>query len=244
MRLLHSAHQGCTGMKSRADVTIYWPGINSCILNFRAQCHSCTTNAPSQSKEPLLLTSSPEWPFQQICADYFELDGNGYLTIVDRFSGWISLYYFRGSATASQLINICRSLFVTFGTPEEISSDGGPQFKSNTFQAFLYTWGIYHCKSSVEYPQSIGRAELGVKTAKRILWDNTSRNGSIDNNKAARALLQYHNTPLPDLKLSPAQILFHRQSRDHIPAYPSQYHLHEEWQSPAKLFSNNATNAC
>ena len=46
--------------------------------------------------------------------------------------------------------------------------------------------------------------------------------------------MQYHNTPLPDLKLSPAQILFHRQLRDHIPAHPSQYQLHEEWLLLAK----------
>ena len=229
IRLLHSAHQGCTGMKSRAETTVYWPGINSCILNFRAQCRSCSIHAPSQPKEPLIITPSPEWPFQQVCADYFEIDGNGYLTIVDRFSGWISLYYFPGKATATQLISVCRSLFVTFGTPEDLSSDGGPQFISTKFQEFLTIWGIHHRKSSVEYPQSNGRAELGVKTAKRILRDNISSNGSLDNNKVARAMLQFHNTPLPDIKLSPAQILFHRQLRDHIPAHPSQYRLHDEW---------------
>ena len=139
------------------------------------------------------------------------------------------MYYFRGSATSNQLVSICRSLFITFGTPEELSSDGGPQFTANIFKQFLDTWGIHHRLSSAEYPQSNGRAELGVKTAKRILLENTSTNGSIDNNNAARALLQYHNTPLPDIQLSPAQILFHCQLRDHIPTHPSRYRLHAEW---------------
>ena len=33
----------------------------------------------------------------------------------------------------------------------------------------------------------------------------------------ARALLQYRNTPLQDLKLSPAQILYGRELRDCMP---------------------------
>ncbi len=68
-----------------------------------------------------------------------------------------------------------------------------------------------------------------MKAAKKIPLDNVLPNGTIDNNKVARAILQYRNTPLPDLKLSPAQILFHRQLRDHIPTHPSHYQLHSSW---------------
>ena len=32
--------------------------------------------------------------------------------------------------------------------------------------------------------------------------------------------MQYHNTPLPYINLSPAQILFHHKLHDHIPANP------------------------
>ena len=41
--------------------------------------------------------------------------------------------------------------------------------------------------------------------------------------------MQYRNTPLPDMKLSPSQILFHRQQRDHLPSHPTNYKLHEDW---------------
>ena len=43
------------------------------------------------------------------------------------------------------------------------------------------------------------------------------------------SLLQYRNTPLPDIALSPAQILLHRQLRDSIPAHPAHYKPHKEW---------------
>ena len=71
--------------------------------------------------------------------------------------------------------------------------------------------------------------EVAVKTAKRIIHNNTSPDGSLDNDKAARGILQYRNTPLPDINLSPAQVLLHRQLRDSIPAHPAHYHPHKEW---------------
>ena len=100
---------------------------------------------------------------------------------------------------------------------------------SNEFQNFLHQWGVRHCRSSANYPQSNGRAELGVKAAKRLIINNTKSDGSLDNNKAAQAIMQYRNTPLPYINLSPAQILFHHQLHDHIPANLVHYKLHKDW---------------
>ena len=235
LQALHSAHQGCTGMQNRANDSIYWPGLNRDIHRVRDNCKTCTAHSPSQSKEPITPTPPPQYPFQMITGDYFMITGHHYLVIVDRFSGWICVYHFgTNEATSATLISICRTLFTTYGVSEEFGSDGGPQLTSNSFQTFLKNWGVHHRLSSAEYPQSNGRAELGVKAAKRIIYDNVSSNGRIDNDKVARAILQYRNTPLPNFKLSPAQILFHRQLRDHVPAHPSRYHLHSSWLLTAK----------
>ena len=230
---LHAAHQGTTGMTARANQTIYWPEMNASIRNHRSMCQSCCQIAPSQSSEPLILTPPPQWPFQQICADYFENEGHSYLTIVDRFSYWINIYHFPSTATATSLLTQLRLLFTSYGVPEEIPTDGGPQFSSSAFRSFLKNWSVSHRPSSARYPQSNGRAELAVKTSKRIILDNTMR-GSLDNDSAVRAILQYRNTPIQHLGLSPAQILFHRQLRDHMPNRPHHYHLHKEWISLAK----------
>ena len=94
---------------------------------------------------------------------------------------------------------------------------------------FLKSWGIKHRLSSVAYPQSNGRAELAVKSGKRIIRDHTTSDGSLNADKAALAILQYRNTPLQDIDLSPAQILLHRQLRDGLPNHPSHYQLHKDW---------------
>ena len=152
---------------------------------------------------------------------------------MDRFSGWICIYHFHpGHKTAKQLIDILHNLFTAYGLSEELSSDGGPQFVATSFKEFLSAWGVHHHLSSVSYPQSNGCPELEVKAARRIVLNNTLSDGSLDNNKAARAILQYRNTPLNDIHLSHAQILLHRHIHDHLPTHPHHYHLHlhPEWQ--------------
>ena len=69
---------------------------------------------------------------------------------------------------------------IIYGIPEELASDGGPEFQSNTLQGFLCTWGVHHQLSSVAFPHSNCRAELGVKIMKRILTNNTGPSGGLD----------------------------------------------------------------
>ena len=109
---------------------------------------------------------------------------------------------------AAGLIAHLRNFFHMFGVPEELSSDGGPQFTALVTQEFLSKWGVRHRVSSAYFPQSNGRAEVAVKTAKRLLLDNIGHSGSLDNDRFLRAILQLRNTPDPDCKLSPAEIVF------------------------------------
>ena len=46
--------------------------------------------------------------------------------------------------------------------PEQFSSDSGLQLNSMAFKEFFSRWGVKHHLSSVEYPRSNGRVELGV----------------------------------------------------------------------------------
>lgn len=235
LKCLHSAHQGVVGMKARANDSVYWPGMNASIRNYRYNCITCSRNAPSLPHEPIQMTPTPEWPFQQIVMDLFYVKSFTYLACADRLTGWLILYRIKpGQAVASRLISICREIFQTYGAPEELSTDGGPPFSAYSFQQFLKTWAVKQRISSVAYPQSNGRAELAVKTAKRLIKDCTGHQGSLDNNMAAQAILQYRNTPIQGIGLSPAQLLLHRRLRDFIPSHPQLYKPHPEWIAAAQ----------
>jgi len=98
-----------------------------------------------------------------------------------------------------------------------VETDGGPPFNSAEWRAFLKKWGIKHRLSSAGYPQSNGRAELAVKTAKRVLSDNVTPSGTLDRDAVVRAFLQYKNTPVRGLAESPAQIIYGHPIRDSLP---------------------------
>jgi hypothetical protein len=65
-----------------------------------------------------------------------------------------------------------------------------------------------------------------------MLQDCVSRAGSINNNKFMKAILQYRNTPHKEGRRSPAQMVFGRALRDHIPCLPYKYAASETGASP------------
>ena len=182
LHCLRSAHQGVVGMKARANELVYWPGMDALIHSIRANCMICSNITPSQPQEPIILTRSPDWPFQQIVMDHFYVRDYAYLACADRLSSWLILYHLEpGHTTTSKLMSISQQLFQAYGASDELSTDGGLPFTSSTFQEFLRMWCVKHRLSSVTYSQSNGRAEIVVKTTKRIVNRNAGSQSSLDN---------------------------------------------------------------
>ena len=128
--ILHSGHQGVTTMVAIASQSVFWHGINEEIKSRRAACISCNRVAPSQAAAPPWPLPKPSYPFEMIATDYFSFAGKSYYVIVDRYSGWISIYK-AGNEGARELIRTLKEYFATFGIASEVTSDGGPQFVSS-----------------------------------------------------------------------------------------------------------------
>ena len=230
---LHAAHQGTSAMTAKAEASIFWPGITTDIQATRENCLHCNRMAPSQAALPPTPPILPEYPFQCICADYFHYQGHTYLVIVDRYSNWPIVE--RAEDGAQGLIKILRNTFATYGIPDELSSDGGPEFIAHATRKFLCQWGVHHRLSSVAFPHSNCRAEVGVKTVKRLITGNVGKDGAINVDAFQEAILQYRNTPDPTTKMSPAMCVFGRPVKDLIPILPGKYHPHPTWRDSLHL---------
>ena len=74
---------------------------------------------------------------------------------MDRYSNWPSVYTANGEDKgAKELAKQFRIHMCTFGGPDEIASDGGPQYTSETFRGLTKRYGIHHRVSSVAFPHS------------------------------------------------------------------------------------------
>ena len=228
-RNLHAAHQGKEGMIRRAREAVYWPGFEADIEFHRLHCNECCMKAPTQPAEPAIMTKPPDYPFQKVVADLFDINGHSYLVYSDRLTGWIKVEQFR-STSSHVIIPALRKYFSQYGVPEEISIDGGTNLTSSAVRDFFRRWKVEVRQSSAYYPKSNGRAEAAVRSAKAILRGNTSPGGGIDTDKVVLALLQYHNTPLRDGDKSPAQLLMGRQLRGGVPVPNIHLRVAEYWQ--------------
>ena len=214
---LHSSHSGLNKTQALAKQLYFWPNINNDIKNVVSSCRACRERLPSLPPAPLQPTTAST-PMAQVGTDLFEVNGQHWLLMVDRFSGYIWAHRL-AKTTSAAVISRLRTWFLEYGFPTHIRSDGGPQYRSE-FNAFCEENGIVHELTSPYMSQSNGLAEAGVKSAKRLL------SKCLDTQEDFPLALQaWRNTPRAD-GYSPAQLFYGRRQRS--PLIPSLPLHHEE----------------
>ena len=229
---LHAGHAGATGMFARASNSIYWPNMRADLVRHRAECKSCVVNAPSNPASPPLPYTHPSYPFQAVCSDFFTVNGIHYLAICDRYSGWLSIFSL-AKDNSKHVISVLRNYFARWGIPTNFTTDAAPVYVSREMEEFLARYGVSHRVSSSYYPVGNKRSEVAVKSAKRMIMENLTPSGSLDTDKFTRALLIHRNQTDPVSGLSPAQVIFGRQLRDHLPLQPEKFQPRAEWRLEA-----------
>lgn len=131
------------------------------------------------------------------------------------------MWYPPKKAPIEGLITTLRESFSNYGIPETLTTDGGPEFSSHLTKEFLKRWNVHHRVASAYNPHANCRAEIGVKTIKRLIAGNLGPGGNLDADSFHRALLTYRNNPDPGTKQSPAMYMFGRPTRDLVPRLPS-----------------------
>lgn len=231
LNALHDSHQGIERTKRRARQTVWWPGLNSDITNTVSSCDLCQQRRPSLPQEPMVSEPPPSRIFEDVSSDMFSHAGRDFMVYVDRLSNWPVIFPFpRRDSTSRQIIAALREAFVTMGVPVRLRTDGGPQYKNRDVAAFLKRWGVVHVFSTPYYAQSNGHAEAMVKTLKHLVA-KTTVNGSLDDERFHRGLLELRNTPGASGR-SPAEAVFGHPMRSCVPAHRNSFSL--EWQREAE----------
>ena len=206
LQRVHSGHQGVEKCRARVAVSVWWPGVYRDVQTMVQSCQECAKLSLTK-KEPLIPTPLPDYPWQLVGTDLFELNQKHYLLVVDYFSRYPEVLQL-SSTTSASVITALKTIFARHGIPETLRSDNGPQYSSGEFAQFASSYGFNHVTSSPRYAQSNGQVERAVCTIKAML--KKSKDPYI-------AILSYRATPLPWCARSPAELCMGRKIRSTVP---------------------------
>ncbi len=109
MARIHQGHQGVERCRLRTKTSVWWPGVTSQIKQMVENCRICAKERVPR-RPPLIPTPLPEYPWQVIGTDLFELKGEQYLLVVDYFSRYPEVS--KLSSTTSHNIITSLNLFL------------------------------------------------------------------------------------------------------------------------------------
>jgi hypothetical protein len=207
---VHEGHFGIVKCIQRAKTSMYWPGYIQDITDCVESCSKCQENRNQNPATMLQHHEVPEYPFQVVATDIFELNGSHYLLTVDYYSRWVNVVKV-SDITSSTLIEEFEKQFCDFGIPEVLISDNGPQYCSQQFKDCMQRLHVEHLTSSPYYAQSNGMAERAVGTVKASLKKTLSEGKSL-----LHALATIRSTPLSADLPSPAVLSQGRNIRCHL----------------------------
>ena len=87
---------------------VFWLGLYNDLEGVRNNCSYCNKSTPTQTTLPPHELHSPDYPFQMIVMDYCGIKGKSWLICADRFTGWVSTFYFPREAVATELVRLMK----------------------------------------------------------------------------------------------------------------------------------------
>lgn len=75
------------------------------------------------------------------------------MVVIDAHSKWPEIFVMENT-TAEETVSMLRSLFACMGLPDQLVSDNGPQFTSETFRKYASANGFRHVTGAPYHPSA------------------------------------------------------------------------------------------
>ena len=219
VKLSHAAHPGMSKAKALIRTFCWFPGIDQAVERQVRECLSCQAVQPPRNAQPIKPLVLPKAPWQYVEMDFQGPYPNGdyIMIIIDRYSRWPEMAFFRKAPNAKQTISAMETIFANKGTPEVCQSDNGPPFQSSEMADFAKWAGFYHKHITPEWPRANGTVERFNRSMKEAI-----QAGCVDEKPLRRAAIEfigmYRATPHSATDISPYAAMYGgRQMRSSFP---------------------------
>ena len=253
MQLAHIGHLGITKTKALLRTKVYFPNIDEKIERLIKYCATCQIQSKPTQPAKLSVTPTPTEVWEIANLDYLGPLPNGQylIVLIDQLSKFPVVEPIR-STSADQLIDFLQRTISTFGIFKTVISDNGPPFKSYKIRKFFARLRIKHQRITPLWPQANAQAENFMKPLMKAVrsayFERTNWRKQLQN-----FLFTYRNTPHCTTKLSPAQVMFQRETSFTIPSMKKRLEertinqqareTQEQAKQQRKTYFDNRTNA-
>eukprot|EP00253_Pinus_taeda_P020748 PITA_20748 len=193
----------------------YWPSIFKDAKKYVRACDSCQRMGQPNHKDEMPLNPQVILePFERWAIDFIgpinpPSNQRVYILVcTDYMTKWVEAKALIKANEESVLAFLFEEIFVRYGLPRELVTDGGPPFNSHGFNDTLQKYHIKHRMTTPYHPQSNGQVESTNKVIEAILTKTIKENRRDRFQKLPEALWAYRTTWKNTTGFSPYELVF------------------------------------
>ena len=206
------SHPGVKASVKLVGAKFVWPGLRKDVKGWAASCMACQrAKVHRHTKAPLQPFLIPERRFDHVNVDLVGPlpPSQGFthlLTMVDRTTRWPEVVPLSSTTSAEVARAFISAWVARFGTPSDLTSDRGPQFTSELWNAVAGSLGVKLHRTTAYHPQANGLCERFHRTMKAALRAALTDSNWID--RLPWVMLGLRSAPKEDLQSSSAELVF------------------------------------
>ena len=204
-----SNHRGINESLEHLKREYFFPNMKEKISRIINSCSTCLLNKYERNRAPIQfeLTETPCKPLEIVHIDIYSVHKENFLTILDKFSKFGSVYLLTGRTTLN-LIKSLKHYMSHHGIPKKIVTDNGAEFISILFKEFasLYNIQLHHTSQKNSTGNApVERFHSTLTEIIRIIY-HQNKNKSISE-VIDEAVITYNNSIHATTKLTPFELI-------------------------------------